>query len=83
MHSGTLSLKTRVLTKSGTWHLVHDLLRPVAIGWRDIFTQPLAPIFQSLLEAGFASVNKAALLDDPQRHITVINHRHGAEVDRL
>lgn len=31
MHSGTLPLKTRVLTKSSTWHLVHDLLRPVAI----------------------------------------------------
>jgi hypothetical protein len=83
MHSGTLPLKTRVLTKSNTWHLVHDLLRPVAIGWRGIFTQPLAPIFQSLLEAGFAPDNKVALLDYPQRRIIVINHRHGALVDGL
>lgn len=83
MHSGNLPLKARVLTKSSTWHLVHDLLRPLAAGWRNIFVQPIAPIFQSLLEAGFAPENKVALLDYPRKRIIVINHRHGAQVGGL
>lgn len=83
MHNGALPLEARVLAKSSTWHLVHDVLRPLANGWRGLSAHPVSPVFRTLLEAGLAPDNKAVLLDHPRRRVVVINHRYGFEFQRL
>lgn len=80
MHNGTLSVKTRVPGKSDTWHLSHDVLRPLYARWPGLL---MDSAFKSLLEASLAPENKLVLLDYPHRRIVIINRHHGLDYEGL
>ncbi|HZP13054.1 MAG TPA: class II glutamine amidotransferase [Nevskiaceae bacterium] len=80
MHNGTLGIPSRVAGMSDTWHLVTDVLRPLAQRHRPLF---LDNAFHALLEVGLRAENKIALLDQPSRRILLLNRAQGAELDGL
>jgi hypothetical protein len=80
MHNGTLGIPSRVAGMSDTWHLVTDVLRPLAQRHRPLFADNA---FQALLEVGLRPENKVALLDQHSRRITLLNRAHGAEIEGL
>ncbi len=80
MHNGTLPLDVRVPGRSDTWHLSHDLLRPLAQRYQGVLSDYA---FINILELGLRPENKAALLDQRNRRIALINRAHGAEFEGL
>jgi hypothetical protein len=83
MHTGALHLKTRAPGKSDTWHLVHNLLRPLAVQWHDLFEESGLPALQSLLEHGLGPDNKLVLLDYPRHRLIILHRGRGIEVEGL
>jgi hypothetical protein len=80
MHNGTLNIGTRVPGMSDTWHLVSDVLRPLAQRRPGLL---LDNAFHALLEVGLRPENKLALLDYPSQRVVLINRHHGSELDGL
>lgn len=80
MHNGTLGIPSRVAGMSDSWHLVTDVLRPLAQRHRPLF---LDNAFHALLEVGLRPENKLALLDQSSRRIVLLNRAHGAELEGL
>lgn len=80
MHNGTLPLAPRVPGRSDSWHLAHDLLRPLAQRHPGIASDHG---FLRVLELGLKPENKAAILDKHHRRIALLNREHGAELDGL
>ena len=80
MHNGTLKLEVSTPGMSDTWHLVNDILRPLAQRRQGLL---LDNAFHRLLELALKPENKLALLDHPARRIVLINQQHGAELDGL
>jgi len=80
MHNGTLHLRARVPGQSDSWHLAHDVLRPLTKHWRGLFVDPA---FRALLEAALPKDNELVLLDHVQRSIVIVNRHHGVEFEGL
>lgn len=80
MHNGTVRTRMRVPGKSDTWHLVHDILRPLVQRHPGLLSNYA---FVQILEHGLRSENKLALLDQRLRRIVLVNRHHGAELDGL
>lgn len=80
MHSGALRLKARVPGKSDTWHLVHDLLRPLVTRWDSLFEDPSFAALWSVLEEGLRPDNRLALLGYPRRRFIIINREHRIDI---
>jgi len=80
MHNGTLRLPARVASRSDSWHLAMDLLRPLAAHWPNL---PIHSSFQALVEAGLTPENKLVLLDAQAQRLIFFNRHHGAEFEGL
>ncbi|HSW15435.1 MAG TPA: class II glutamine amidotransferase [Solimonas sp.] len=80
MHNGTLPLEPKRVERSDTWHLVSEILRPLAQRHISLLSDPA---FLQLLELGLKPENKLALLHEATREIVLVNWQHGAELDGL
>lgn len=80
MHNGTLDIQRREPGRSDTWHLVNDVLRPLAERFEGLLGDEA---FAALLEASLGPDNKLVLLDARQRRLHVINGQHGAQFEGL
>lgn len=80
MHNGTIRLDARVPGKSDTWHVIADVLRPLAQRHPNLLSDYA---FIRVLEHGLRAENKLALLDQRLRRIVLVNRAHGVEVDGL
>jgi len=80
MHNGTLPLEPKQAGRSDTWHLVAEILRPLALRHEALLSDPA---FLQLLELGLKAENKLALLHEASREIVLVNWQHGAELDGL
>lgn len=79
MHNGTLPLEPKP-GRSDTWHLVSEILRPLALKHETLLSDPA---FLQLLELGLKAENKLAILHEATREIVLVNWQHGAELDGL
>lgn len=80
MHNGTLPIGIRVPGRSDTWHLITDLLRPLAQRHTGLFSDHA---FLRVLELGLRPENKVVLLDQRRKRIEILNREHGAECEGL
>lgn len=80
MHNGTLPLEVKQAGRSDTWHLVAEILRPLAQRHRKLLSDPA---FLQFLELGLKPENKLAILHEATREIVLVNWQHGAEFDGL
>lgn len=80
MHNGTLRIEAREVSRSDSWHFVSDVLRPLAQRHPRLLSDHA---FLRVLEQGLKPHHKAALLDQRNRRIVVINREYGAEIDGL
>lgn len=80
MHNGTVQVPIRIAGRSDTWHLVQDILRPLAQRRPGVL---LDNAFIRLVEMALTPDNKIALMDYAERRIVILNQHHGAEFEGL
>lgn len=76
MHNGSFTLPIRDPMYSDTWHLVHDILRPLACHHRDLITDPT---FLQLISAVAGPDNRLILFDARRSQFHVVNRQIGVD----
>ena len=76
MHNGSFTLPMRDPTYSDTWHLVHNILRPLARRHRDLITDPT---FLELISAVAGPVNRLILFDASRPKLHLVNRQIGVD----
>lgn len=79
-HNGMLNMDRHTSSRSDTWHLVNDYLRPIL---RNREEQLYDRFFQELVSTWCGPHNRFIFVDGAQRQTVIVNREKGFEIDGL